>query len=859
MNDVDVFLRPGSRYFEQARFLPAEEQRFCFDRDPLPAGWTRSHPGRTPWTVLSGPEPLPEAGWKVHVAARLDDADETLTLAARVLLELGIPFKYMPARNILHMMERKYAPRSSSGKFITAYPGDAERTDALIRGLTPLLAYRPAAVPVADVPIPGTPMGARYGAFREHWIVDSSGLDVLAVRDPNGRLRPDIRNRRIAAPDGVAMPQTVVDALAEHERTAGERILPYTVTRALHRSNGGGVYDALTPQGRRVVLKEGRRHTGLGLDGRDAVASLADESRALRALAGVPGVPEHVADHNLSDRAYLVMEYREGARATEFLARHHPGMRGDAGSQAWADYAARVCRIIASLRQTVGRLHERGWSFGDLHPGNVLIGEDDSVSLIDFETASDDPAASSDRFTVAPGFRLPTMDAREADMRRVDLIHLWALCPDNAFWEFSDDVLAERVHSVRHLLPQDTVAALTATACAGFSRQRWGAVVTAPQGPDRDLLDRAGHTLADAVRAWMYDDDGPSPVDAGDVPWSLGGGMAGLLWVATPWLGADVDPALDRLTRVTLSSPRARPGLFTGRAGVALVLGELGRSEEAAAVLDRARADASGVTAPGLESGSAGLAWAALSAGRFEEAFDLTDRALRATEAGRAGRGLLEGPSGVALMGARLARLTGDDHWLDRARGALGLDLERLVPRADGTVLLDRGNLKHQPDLGYGSLGVALAAMHLHRLAPSAKLAGLVAAGGRTCLAALWATQGLWRGRTGALAFLAERGPDRTAREEELLVANLAGLRRYIVLADGRPHLPGHLHLRFSHSLGSGLAGAVRVLARLQDPALPLLPGLDSLTTATTSAGPRLSVVADTHDITIENEEEIAS
>ena len=67
------------------------------------------------------------------------------------------------------------------------------------------------------------------------------------------------------------------------------------------------------------------------------------------------------------------------------------------------------------------------------------------------------------------------------------------------------------------------------------------------------------------------------------------------------------------------------------------------------------------------------------------------------------------------------------------------------------------------------------------------------------------------------------------------------------------------LHLRFSHSLGSGLAGAVRVLARLQDPALPLLPGLDSLTTATTSAGPRLSVVADTHDITIENEEEIAS
>src|SRR5699024_6962639 len=220
--------------FEQALFLPEEGQRFSFDYADLPEGWARIHPGRTPWTLVHAPAPLPDAGWKVHVAARLRSADETLDLVARACLELGMNFKYMPALNILHMMERKYAPRTSAGKFITVFPADATQTDTLLGLLEPLLKGRQAAVPVTDVPIAGSPIGVRYGAFREQWIGVETGLDALAVPTPDGGLRPDPRPPRPTVPGDVQLPRRVACALAQHERSQRRRTLPYVVTQALH-------------------------------------------------------------------------------------------------------------------------------------------------------------------------------------------------------------------------------------------------------------------------------------------------------------------------------------------------------------------------------------------------------------------------------------------------------------------------------------------------------------------------------------------------------------------------------------------------------------------------------------------------
>lgn len=842
-----VFLRPGSLFHEPADFVPDPARRFRFDLAPLPAGWMRRPAGRTPWSAVSSPDPLPAAGWKVHVAARLEDADETLDTVGELCLELGLSFKYMPSADILHLMERKYAPRTSSGKFITVYAGAADAADRLLERLDPLLAGREAAVALTDVPVAGRPYGVRHGSFVEHWTGLPNGLDALAYEAADGTLHRDRRTAGAELPDGVAAPVRAVEALEAHRRARAEQVLPYRITRALHRSNGGGVYDALTPEDRRVVVKEGRRHTGLGLDGRDAADSLADEARALRALAGIPGIPEHVAEHDLGDRTYLVMEHLDGARGIEFVARHHPDMVAGADAERWRSYAERAGRIVANLRAAVAAMHRRGWSFGDLHPGNVLIRDDDSVALIDFETASDDPSAAGDRFTVAPGFRLPPMDARAGDLRRIDLIHLWLLDPDSAFWEFSDQVLAHRVEGVRHLLPAAARDRLRQAAREGFADARWGAVRPVDDEDDLPgLLTEARRTLVAAVGAWGRG-TGHAPVDGGaGAAWALGGGMAGILWSLERVRDSHVEVALDRLADEVARSPRVLPGLFSGRAGVAQVLGAHGRHEAAGAVLDRALGEARHVTAPGLESGLSGVAWAALSAGRVDQAVEIAGRARRALKEGASGRGLFDGPSGFALLAVRLAEITGAEHWLDAAREALERDLVHLVHRRDGTVLLDRGNLKHQPDLAGGSLGVALAAGRLSTVRPDPALEQVLAAAGRTCLDGSWATQGLFRGRLGAIAFLAERGRDRTAEEEGLLRGGLGRLRHYLVRREGELLMPGRLQLRFSHSFGDGLAGAVRVLESLSDPTLPLLPGLDARTTRPRSAAGDSETTPDT-------------
>src|SRR5699024_4573891 len=120
----------------------------------------------------------------------------------------------------------------------------------------------------------------------------------------------------------------------------------------------------------------------------------------------------------------------------------------------------------------------------------------------------------------------------------------------------------------------------------------------------------------------------------------------------------------------------------TGRAGVALVLGEHGRHDEAAVLLERALADASRVASPGLESGLAGIAWAALSAGKIDIASDLAERARNAIVDGWHGRGLLEGASGPALLALRLGHMSGDPEWFERAAWLLRHDLRHLVHRA---------------------------------------------------------------------------------------------------------------------------------------------------------------------------------
>ncbi|WP_417198249.1 hypothetical protein [Streptomyces stelliscabiei] len=73
---------------------------------------------------------------------------------------------------------------------------------------------------------------------------------------------PDQRKPTFHVPEWVTLPAFLEPQLAaRNTTTVGD--LPYRIDKALHFSNGGGVYVGTdTRDGRRVVLKEGRPHAG---------------------------------------------------------------------------------------------------------------------------------------------------------------------------------------------------------------------------------------------------------------------------------------------------------------------------------------------------------------------------------------------------------------------------------------------------------------------------------------------------------------------------------------------------------------------------------------------------------------------
>lgn len=92
------------------------------------------------------------------------------------------------------------------------------------------------------------------------------------------------------------------------------------------------------------------------------------EAKALRALAGLPGVPQY---RGRPDRYSVAMTYSPGARA----ARRVPEVRGDE-------------RFIAALERTVAAMHSRGVLHLDLkHRSNLLATPDGSPLVVDFESA----------------------------------------------------------------------------------------------------------------------------------------------------------------------------------------------------------------------------------------------------------------------------------------------------------------------------------------------------------------------------------------------------------------------------------------------------------------------------------------
>ncbi|WP_432011181.1 class III lanthionine synthetase LanKC [Streptomyces cucumeris] len=831
------------------------DAEFAVTRRSLPDGWTRS--AEDLWTVLRPEHVLPPAqGWKIHVSSRADNADRVLGIVWDYCVAHHLPFKHLRDAHMHLILNSKYAPRHSSGKLAALYPSDDQACRTVLEELSPLLETEDGPYVLSDLRWGKGPLYVRYGGFRRREVLTMDGELVSALERPDGALVQDHRRPVFYLPGWVKLP----DFLRPHQEAAhaGDADFGYRVEKALHFSNGGGVYLAeRLADGASLVLKEARPGAGLDRDGCDAVARLRRERDVLNQLSGLSGVPTVEDYFTAWEHEFLAMEYLPGDSLHVWAGREHALLQPDPDEKDVARYTHTALTLLDRISELLERIHRHGVFFGDLHPGNVLVAADGSVSFIDFETAfreeePDRPAMGAQGFA-APWLR----SGQDLDRYALAALTLWFFLPVNRIFPLGPTKVAQTVAAVRDRFPVpedfETRVLRDMGVMNGRSDQVPPALPAELANARSSLLGESldvdfeaeemdwtvlCDSLAEAIRLSATPEraDRLYPGDARQFrydPASLAHGAAGVLWA----LAATGQERLPEHDEWLLAKVRAglapRPGFYTGLHGTAYALDRLGYRETARSVLAEAHPLTQEVRGISLFSGLAGIGLNSLSFAQGygdREARRETERvAHRLAELIRTGRqpgaenrtGLMHGWSGPALFFIRLYEETGDPSHLDTARAALSRDLAGCVRLDNGTVQVLEAGRRTLAYLESGSAGIGLVADEFLAHRADDQLAAAVRGIVSACRTELIVESHLFNGRAGLLATLARLSHHEAAVDAGELIER--HLRRFGWLAlSYRGHLafPGDQSLRLSMDLATGSAGVLLgITSALADPA----------------------------------------
>ena len=790
---------------------------------------------------------LPRQGWKLHVSATQDNAQELLAAVAAYCNEHRVPFKYLPSSGDLMRNNVKYAGRGGSGKFITIYPSDDEHCERVVRDLDGKIGGADGPYILSDLRWQAGPLYLRYGGFALQQVRNGSDELVPAIEAPDGTLVPDERGPVFRPPTWVETPRFVREQLDRMGSDQRPESFPYEVREALHFSNGGGIYVARAlADDQTVVIKEARPFAGLTPDSRDAVARLEREAQFLREFSDVPNVVR-MRDYLVEGgHHFLVEEFVEGRTLNKEMVMRNPLVRGDQTREDRLEYRDWVLGLMDSIAETVEHFHERSVVFGDLHPNNLMITPEGEPRFIDFEMAyrfeETDVAAAG-----APGYMAP--DARTgpgADRYSLAAMRLGLFVPLTVLLMLDDTKLEHLVEGAQERFELDDAY------CDSILRD---AKVELPKRSPSPLVERTRLV----VRGWDVDTvtgieqitrsigrgvwenrdlSRRDRVFPGDIRqftengYGLAHGACGNL-LSTPGEPDAQDEVFDWvLDGITTSPQPVAPGFYDGIAGVAYTARRLGRDALADSLIDELAAAPLERLTSDLFGGLAGVGCLLLAeagrtapqrGGKVAEAL-LTVRSVLAerlaqgaphirlvndtptVETGKGG--MMRGLTGQALFWLQSFEADGDPGDLDRARQAIEIELGLCQVVGDGSIQLNEG-WRTLPYLASGSAGVGIAMTRYLKHVDVPEWQETLTGIERAMRADFVIQSNLFNGRAGLVVFLAHLlssgRASATARAD--LERHVRQLGTYAVVNRTGIHFPGEQIMRLSTDWATGSAG----------------------------------------------------
>jgi tRNA A-37 threonylcarbamoyl transferase component Bud32 len=803
---------------------------------PAPEGWLRLESGD--WVEFRpATAQLPPQGWKIHVSACLENAERIADRVSDYCIEHRIAFKLIRNRQLLLLRNSKYADRSASGKFLTLYPRDEGEFERLLADLNDRLKGEPGPYILSDLRWDLGPLYIRYGGFAPRFVVGPSGEEEPAIENDSGELVPDRRTPTFAPPPWVSLPMILGPHLAARNRTTLEG-LPFRISRALHFSNGGGVYLAhCAKSGDAVVVKEARPYAGLSWDGVDAVTRLRRERDTLARLAGLGSVPMLRDYATLGEQEFLVEEFIEGATLSSLMVQRYPLVSRSPQQSlltAYADWAVGICKQV---ERAVDAIHRRSVVIGDIHPSNILVRPSGEIALIDWETAS--LVEDGGRPTIGnPDFMAPR-DREGFDIDRYALasLRLYLFLPLTALMRLDACKARQFGETIEAQFPVGRDFLGDAVATIAPSKQ------VAPAAPDAeiDLVNEPGAwlKLRDSMAAGILASATPDRKDRlfpGDIEQfapaggvNFANGAAGVLY-ALHSAGVARQQKHEEwlLQQAAHAGNRSELGFYDGLHGVAFAFERLGNRQDAMKVLDICVEQMRRTGAKrslDLRTGLAGMGLnllhfatatgdpSLMSAARAivdEVAERLNENEAPEISGQSRHAGLMRGSSGAALLFIRWFEETGDRNALEFAAAALRRDLRCCVPTHDGALHVNESR-RTMPYLAEGSVGIGMVLQEYLAHRRDEEFAEALAAIRLAAESQFFVQSGLFNGRAGMILFLS-RDNNKTDRPAPALTEQIRRLSWHALSFNGYVAFPGDQLLRLSMDLATGTAGVMLAL-----------------------------------------------
>ncbi|MFT0802791.1 class III lanthionine synthetase LanKC [Bacillus swezeyi] len=730
------YLKPKSEYFGKPKMIAN-----TYKVNEIPNTYTVISESDSVWKHyhVKGSS-FPEQGWKIHVTSTLEDSQNVLDKVARLCIDKKIEFKHLKDRHSFIKMNSKIANRASSGKFITIYPANNEVFVKLLDIIYSITKYfKKGPYILSDKRFKNSNVFYRYGGFKP--IFNEHGEHC--IRDEKGNLIKDERTPFYQVPDFVKEFDDYLNTInnsGDLEAQEESNLEQYKIEHALSYSNAGGVYLATRKKDNlKVIIKEARPNAGLDGVGKDALARQKTEYDALKKLKEVPDVVNLIEYFQEWEHYFLVEEFIEGRDLRQWLAQNFP-FYGDGDI---SDHAKNVKKILLQLFNQVEKMHNNGVAMGDLQPANVMVTDDLSLKIIDFETAM--PVHSEDKPNMATiGFvsqkmkvsaardwfglkilvrylALPVLSSEDLD-GYLQYNHLKWIRENygESFYSFIVNLQKkcdERIKYYQKYIPEE-VKIRHQTSDFNLS----SIINKLIKGLENNLTDDERLINGDIRQFEMR---------GGKFNFLTGGSGAAFTLSKNNSSTAEIDKWIQSFLLDNLSTIEDN-GLFTGKTGILALLYDLGYKE---VVLNELKIlkDNINDTNISLRSGLSGIGLFIISlyletenieylqfAEELEKLIELNrvkDEPLRVDDWMAVGIGAIDGLSGVSLFYSALYSSTNNRKYLEKAELLIKKDLEK-TKKDDLTGVLQTFDNRNRllPYLSGGSIGIAISIWFLNHV-----------------------------------------------------------------------------------------------------------------------------------------------